>query len=235
MLVQAAANIGVDITDDALTKLATYASFLRRRASREGLMSKRAVDELDRHLLDAIAICRDVPFDGPLQRAVDVGSGAGLPGVVIAILRPRLSFTLLDAGQRRIRFLRDVAADLAGLRIEPVQMRAEVAGQGEFRETFDLALARALAPMPTLVELVLPLLSVGGELLAQKTQRAKAEIEAAAYAIEVCGGSPARITPYSLPDLDVERLIVTVTKQSPTPAEYPRRDGVPKRRPLLFP
>ena len=233
-LVHAAANLDVDLTGDALTKLATYASLLRRRASHEGLMSERAVNELDRHLLDSIAICRAVPVDGPSLRAVDVGSGAGLPGVVVAILRPRLSFTLLDAGRRRIRFLHDVAADVAGLTIEPLQMRAEIAGQGALRETFDLAVARALAPMPTLVELVLPLVSVGGALLAHKTCRAKGEIESAAYAIEVCGGSPARINPYSLPDRDVERLIVTVRKRSSTPAIYPRRDGVPKRRPLLF-
>jgi 16S rRNA (guanine527-N7)-methyltransferase len=233
-LVSAAKDLGVDLTGKSLKYLEIYAGLVRERASRDGLMSLKAVVDFDRHLLDAIALCATLPRDeGKMLRGVDVGSGVGIPGVVVAIVCPHLHVTLLDAGRRRVDFLTDVAAALPDLGLHPVKIRAEVAGQGVFREVFDFAVSRAVAPMAALAELCLPLVRVGGELRAQKTRQAECEVAAAKYAVTVCGGHVLEPTYYQLVGMDIDRMVVRVAKVESTPPLYPRRDGVPQRRPLV--
>ncbi len=163
---------------------------------------------------------------GEARRLVDVGSGGGLPGLALKIARPDLEVTLVEADQAKAAFLVQAAAKL-GLEVEVVARRAEEAGHdARYRERFDVAVARALAAMPTLVELCLPLVRVGGRLLAQKTGN-----EQSAHAIETLGGRLASViaAPSQVRDRGV---IVIVEKVAPTPDAYPRRPGVPKRKPL---
>lgn len=162
---------------------------------------------------------------GDARSLVDVGSGGGMPGLPLKIAQPELEVTLLEADRRKAAFLVRAAAEL-GLAVEVVTGRAEEAGRGPLRERFDVAVCRALAPMPVLAELCLPLVRVGGRLLAMKTQ-----VEEATHAIAVLGGGePAVIR---APTAARQRgLIVVVPKLSPTPKEYPRRPGVPGKRPL---
>ena len=156
---------------------------------------------------------------------IDVGSGGGMPGVPLKIARPELRVTLLEADRRKAAFLVQAAA-LLDLDLEVVAERAEVAGRGHLREAFDLATSRALAPMPVLAELCLPFVRVGGRLLAMKS-----EVEDAARAIAVLGGGEQSVIP--APSRARHRgVIVVVRKLSPTPAVYPRRPGVPAKRPL---
>lgn len=162
---------------------------------------------------------------GSARTVVDVGSGGGMPGLPLKIARPDLEVTLLEADRRKAAFLVHAAATL-GLAVEVVAERAEVAGRGPLREAFDLAVCRALATMPVVAELCLPLVRPGGRLLAMKGQ-----VEEAAFAIRAVGGGPATVFP--APSAARERgVVVAVPKVAPTPPAYPRRPGVPNKRPL---
>jgi 16S rRNA (guanine527-N7)-methyltransferase len=162
---------------------------------------------------------------GDAHSLVDVGSGGGMPGMPLKIARPELRVTLLEADRRKAAFLTQAAAHL-GLDLEVVAERAEIAGRGHLREAFDLATCRALAPMPVLAELCLPLVRVGGRLLAMK-----GEVEDAARAIAALGGGEQTVIP--APSAARRRgVIVVVPKLSPTPSRYPRRPGVPSKRPI---
>ena len=167
---------------------------------------------------------------GEAHRLVDVGSGGGLPGLPLKIARPDLAITLIEADQAKAAFLVQACARLELEDVEVLARRAEEIGRdGRYRESFDVAVARAVAPLPVLVELCLPLVRVGGRLLAQKTD--KEPIKAAERAIEVLGGSRARVVPARSAVRRTGTLVI-VEKVRPTPAPYPRRPGLPRRKPL---
>lgn len=167
---------------------------------------------------------------GGARTLIDVGSGGGLPGLVLKLARPELEVTLLEANHRKTAFLEAAGAQL-GLRVRVLAARAEEAAhRPELRESFDVATARALAPMPVLVELCLPFVRVGGRLLAMKAG-AEAEVEAALPALERLGGRLLAIE--AAPSAARERgQVVVVEKVAPSPAGFPRRPGVPGKRPL---
>jgi 16S rRNA (guanine527-N7)-methyltransferase len=167
---------------------------------------------------------------GAAKSVVDIGSGAGLPGLALKIERPALSVTLVEADQRKAAFLVQACAALSLKDVDVVAMRAEVAGHDpRYREVFDVAVARALAPMPVLAELCLPFVRLGGRLLAQKT--ATDDMASARHAIDVMGGAMLEVI--SAPSAARRKgTVVVIEKARPTPAAYPRRPGVPSRRPL---
>lgn len=170
---------------------------------------------------------------GNARRVVDVGSGAGLPGLPLKIARPELELTLIEADQGKAAFLVHACATLGLAGVEVVARRAEEAGHDpRLRESFDAAVARALAPLPVLVELCLPLVRVGGRLLAQKTEGE--DPAAAGHAIELMGGAFA-VVHASPSGARRTGTVVVVDKVRPTPAMYPRRPGVPARKPLSAP
>jgi 16S rRNA (guanine527-N7)-methyltransferase len=167
---------------------------------------------------------------GDAATLVDVGSGAGLPGLPLKIVRPDLRVTLIESDQAKAAFLVHACAALGLEHVEVVARRAEEAGHDRrLREAFDVAVARALAPMPVLVELCLPLVRVRGRLLAQKTG---AEDHApASHAIQLLGGELSNV--HAAPsEARSSGTIVVIDKMRPTPALYPRRPGVPNRKPL---
>jgi 16S rRNA (guanine527-N7)-methyltransferase len=167
---------------------------------------------------------------GDARKVVDVGSGAGLPGLPLKIVRPELELTLIEADQAKAAFLVHACAKLGLHGVEVVARRAEQAGHDpRLREAFDVAVARALAPMPVLVELCLGLVRVGGRLLAQKTE--SEDHETAGHALEVMGGALGTV--HASPSAARRSgTVVVIDKVRPTPAAYPRRPGVPTRRPL---
>jgi 16S rRNA (guanine527-N7)-methyltransferase len=167
---------------------------------------------------------------GEATRVVDVGSGGGLPGLALKIARTDLRVTLIEADQNKAAFLVQACAKLGLPDVEIIAKRAEEAGhEPRLRESFDLAVARALAPTPVLVELCLPLVRVGGRLLAQKTD--KEEAAAAERAIRLLGGSLEAIV--AAPSTARRSgTVMIVSKVMPTPAIYPRRAGLPARKPL---
>ena len=167
---------------------------------------------------------------GDAKRLVDVGSGGGLPGLPLKIARPELAVTLVEVDSGKAAFLVQACARLGLIDVEVVGRRAEEVGHdARYRESFDVAVARALAPLPVLVELCLPLVRMGGNLLAQKTD--KEEVPAAQRAIELLGGALQSVSP-APSTARATGTIVVIAKVGPTPSKYPRRSGVPARKPL---
>jgi 16S rRNA (guanine527-N7)-methyltransferase len=199
-------------------KLADYEHLL---ASRPGLVSRSTTD-LHGLVEDSLVLLDHL---GDALRLVDVGSGGGMPGIPLKIARPDLAVTLVEADRRKAAFLVHVAASL-GLDLHVVAERAETAAHGPLRESFDVVTCRALAPVPVLLELCLPFARIGGRVLAMRT--AGEEITGA---FEVLGGGPPEVVPAASTARSRGTLLV-VPKVRPTPARYPRRPGLPGKRPL---
>jgi len=197
--------------------------FARLISEWPGLMAKP-----DRALIDDSLVLLE--HLGAARTLVDVGSGAGLPGIPLKIARPELQVTLIESDQAKAAFLVHACATLRLENVEVVARRAEEAGRdARLREKFDVAVARALAPLPVLVELCLPFVQVGGRLLAQKTR--DEDPASAAHAIELLGGklSGVMATPSAA---RAAGTVVVIDKERPSPVQYPRRPGVPARKPL---
>lgn len=179
-----------------------------------------------RHVLDSLSLLPDLQALPPGAQVADVGAGGGLPGLPLAIALPHLSFTLLEATGKKARFLAQAAAALGLENVVVVHERAEVFGRGPAREQFAAVTSRALARLPVLLELTLPLLRVGGVDLALKGAQAQAEIQQAQRALQVLGGVVRRTV------RTATATIVAIEKIAPTPPRYPRRPGEPARAPL---
>ena len=191
------------------------------------------LEAADRNYLDCVAPLADLgQCLANVKTAVDVGSGAGFPGVPMAILRPDIRFTLLDSLGKRVDFLNRVIDEL-GLNAEALCLRAEdAARQPRLREGFDLAVARAVAPMNVLCEYLLPFVRVGGHMLAMKGPSLDEELNAAANALATLGGELLDVRPANTPGRDWDHRAALIRKAGPTPDRYPRRAGMPEKRPL---
>jgi 16S rRNA (guanine527-N7)-methyltransferase len=187
-----------------------------------------------RHFLEPLALLTALERLGALGAdVIDIGSGAGFPGVPIKIVRPELRLTLLEANGKRAAFLERLVQRLGLEHVTVVNRRAEeVAHDSDHREAYDLALARAVAPLPVLVELALPFLRVGGALAAPKGSGARREIAEAASALAACGGAVAYVGALEVPETKTPPTLVVIRKESPTPARFPRRPGIPAKHPL---
>jgi len=168
------------------------------------------------------------------KHVIDVGTGAGFPGLPLKIIRPGMRLTLLEATEKKVHYLRHVVERLGLEGVTVVHGRAEELGQlPQHRERYDWAVARAVAEMPILAEYLLPLVKVGGRVLAQKGESAPAEVQRAEWAITQLGGRMRRLTPVELLGLAETRYLVLVDKVAVTPPQYPRRPGVPSKHPLM--
>jgi len=187
-----------------------------------------------RHFLEPLALLSALEERGALgENAIDIGSGAGFPGLPIKIVRPSLRLTLLEANGQRAAFLSELVVKLGLEDVTVVAGRAEEAAHDPaHREAYDTALARAVAPLPVLVELALPFLRIGGVLAAPKGSAARREVREAAAALRVCGGEIDTIRRLEVPGATVAPTLVIVRKVAPTPQRYPRRPGIPAKRPL---
>ena len=181
------------------------------------------------HLLDSLELAALAGLEA--GRLVDVGCGAGFPGVPTAIARPGLQVTLLDSLGKRVDFLRESCQTLGLDNVECVHGRAEEFA-GERRETFDLAVSRAVAALPVLCELCLPLVKVGGAFWAMKSVDTEEEISASKTAVKVLGGRIQAVSDYTIPTTEVVHRVVCIQKTAPTPKKYPRRFALIKKQPL---
>ncbi|MEA3351010.1 MAG: 16S rRNA (guanine(527)-N(7))-methyltransferase RsmG [Chloroflexota bacterium] len=185
-----------------------------------------------KHFLDSLSAYLAMR-DTPVGRVVDVGTGAGFPGLPLKILCPQIRLTLVESVAKKVRFCEHIVKTLSLDGVEMVTERAEIVGKDEgFREKFDWAVARAVAQMPILMEYLLPLVRVGGRVLAMKGETGPAEAHAADQAIGMLGGHLQRLIPVTLPGVVERRYLVVVEKVAATPKKYPRRVGVPSKRPL---
>ncbi len=237
MLQEWAGRFGAPLTDQQIDAFQIYRDeLLAWNDRRANLTAITNPDEVESRLFLESLWCATALPKGVTSgaRLVDVGSGGGFPGLPLAIAFPRLDITLVEATGKKIRFLEHII-ELLGLRnCHAIQGRAEdLAHDPEHREVYDAATARALASLPTLVELCLPFVRVGGILIAPKGADAERETDVASNALSLLGGEPEGVT---LPDPDAPILadhrLVLIRKSAPTPYRYPRHDGVPARRPL---
>ena len=188
-----------------------------------------------RHFLDSLSLLEAVPADTlESGRFVDIGTGAGLPGIPLKIVFAGMSATLVDATAKKVELLKNLVDELRIDRIDVLHGRAETLGHSDgLREGFDLVIARAVAPMPVLAELTLPFCRVGGMAVVHKTDGAVEEIASAVYAIEMMGGEITRTIGTTWEGPDSGRNLIVIEKLNPTPANYPRRPGMPSKRPLM--
>jgi 16S rRNA (guanine527-N7)-methyltransferase len=183
------------------------------------------------HLLDSLAALPLLDAASP-RRAIDIGSGGGVPAIVLGLARPDVSWTLVDSSRKKADALRALVADLGLRTVAVMDERAETLGQDPaHREAYDLATARACASLPVVAEYALPLLRIGGTLLAWKGTLAEAELSAGRSAAEVLGGGEPELHPTGIGALSDHRFVLA-HKVGPTPLRYPRRPGQPAKRPL---
>ncbi len=174
------------------------------------------------------------PMVGEGLRLIDVGTGAGFPGLPIRIVLPGIRLVLLEATGKKAAFLHHVKQMLGLDDIEILVGRAEeVAHKARYREQFDIVLSRAVAPLATLAELTLPFCTIGGSFIAQKKRAFDLEVGQATKAVSMLGGSRPRVKRIELEELSDERYLVIVDKIAPTPEQYPRRPGIPAKRPIM--
>ena len=214
----------------AIPRLRRYYELLEEQNKVMNLTAIHGEEDSARlHFLDSAALLTLAPLDG--KRVIDVGTGAGFPGLVLKILCPSLELTLLDSLDKRVRFLQLVCGELDLPDVRCLHARAEEAPP-ELRESFDFAVSRAVARLNVLSELCLPFVKPGGGFLAMKGPGAEEEAQEAKRAIRLLGGQLERVAPYDIPAIDAQHSLVLVKKTGPTPRGYPRRWAQIKKTPL---
>lgn len=183
-----------------------------------------------KHFIDSITILNEIPNN---SKIVDVGTGAGFPGIPLSIMNPTLKITLVDSLNKRLIFLQEVVNKLQLKNVEIIHARAEEFGQNKkYRESFDVATSRAVANLSTLSEYLIPLVKVGGKVISMKAADAGQEINDAKKAIEVLGGVIEKIDEFNLPQSDIGRTVIIIRKEKVTPNKYPRKPGTPSKEPI---
>lgn len=231
-----AQGLGIHLTPLQIEQFETYYRELVSWNERMNLTAITDYEEVQtRHFLDSLTIITAInPADKarPLY-VIDVGTGAGLPGIPLKIVLPHIRLVLLEATTKKGKFLEHLITRLGLKNTEIVNGRAEeVAHDARYREKFYLVLSRAVASLPTLVELTLPFCAVGGCLIAQKKGDIEDEVRQSQKAIGLLGGILSEVKPVDLEELRDNRTLVIIDKISPTPPTYPRHPGIPAKRPI---
>jgi len=233
ILIDGAKELGIELSERQIEQFLTYLEFLRNWNKRMNLTSLNDPKEIIvSHFLDSLTIIKGIDEIG-LIRVIDIGTGAGFPGIPFKILRPEISLSLLDSSKKRIEFLKYLSNSLKLKDLEIIWGRAEEYGRKEgYRERYDVVLARALARLDVLVELGIPFLKIRGLFIAQKGEMLKEELEEVRGAIEILGGELKGIISSRLPFSRKSRKLVIIKKILETPPRFPRRPGIPQKRPL---
>ena len=222
--------LSLPYTDDTLHRFRLFYTLLSERSRQMNLTAISGEADVARlHMLDCAAILPQVAFAG--KRVLDVGSGAGFPGLVLKLLCPDLSLTLLDSTQKRVQFQQEACTVLGLSDVSCLHLRAEEA-PAEMRESFDLVVSRAVARLSLLSELCMPFVVMGGSFLAMKGPAADDEVAEGKNALRLLGGSAPAVLHYEVPGLDASRTLVVSEKLRPTPPKYPRRFAQMKKQPL---
>ncbi|MBI4733191.1 MAG: 16S rRNA (guanine(527)-N(7))-methyltransferase RsmG [Chloroflexi bacterium] len=234
-LVQEAQQLfSVHLTGRQLVALMTYERELLAWSEQFNLTAIRDVEGIrTKHFLDSFS-CVLAWKENPPRSLVDVGTGAGFPGIPLKILYPAMRLTLVESVGKKANFCRHMVETLKLEAVDVVTARAEEIGQmPAHREAYDWAVARAVANLPVLVEYLLPLVQVGGTMLAQKGVSGPAEAHKAEKALQILGGRLRQLIPVTLPGVADDRYLVVVDKVAATPKNYPRRPGEPAKKPLI--
>jgi len=228
-LAQKCSTWNIALTEEQLAKLDAFAELLvdyNKKVNLTAITDAEGIE--DKHFVDSLLFASQPEVAG---RMVDVGAGAGFPGIVTKIFKPDLALTLMEPTGKRVEFLKYACAELGLEGVEFAKERAEEAARKRWREQFDIASARAVAALPALAEYCLPLVRVGGCFLAMKGSSGEAELAAARGAIKRLGGEYEQTRTYHLPGGDT-RTLVLCKKISQTPTAYPRNGGKIAKSPL---
>lgn len=221
----------MDIDNVSAEKFAVYMELLREWNEKINLTA--ITDEegiLVKHFFDSFSISEFVDNN---SKIIDVGTGAGFPGLPLKIVNDTLNLTLVDSLNKRIKFLNEVKNKLGLKNVETVHGRAEDVGiDNKYREKYDFAVSRAVAELRILVEYLLPLVKVGGKVIAMKGPNIDEEVENAKKAVKLLGGEIERIESFRLGNTDNERTVIIIKKIKNTESKYPRKAGIPRKNPL---
>jgi 16S rRNA (guanine527-N7)-methyltransferase len=233
-LVHAAQQLfGIHLNGRQVAALITFERELLEWNKKFNLTAIRAAEGIrTKHFLDSFS-CVLSWKENPPKRLIDVGTGAGFPGIPLKILYPSMQMTLVESVGKKANFCRHAIETLNLDEVDVITARAEEVGQmAAQRESYDWAVARAVADLPTLAEYLLPLVQLGGSILAQKGQSGPAEAHKAENALRLLGGRMRQLIPVTLPGVADERFLIVVDKVAATPPQYPRKTGIPAKKPL---
>ena len=223
--------LGFDFSVEQISKFYKYMNMLIEWNEKINLTAIIEPNEIIlKHFIDSLTIYKDIPNKSSV---VDVGTGAGFPGIPLEIFIPEIDVTLLDSLNKRINFLNEVIEQLELKNIVAVHGRTEDLGKDKkYREKFDISTSRAVANLSTLSEYLIPLVKGNGKIICMKASEAEEEIEQAKKAINVLGGTIKNVETFDLPQSDIGRTIITIEKTKKTPAKYPRKAGTPSKEPI---
>ena len=238
-IVKESKELGFSLSEDQINKLYVYYSMV---VEKNKVMNLTAItdenDFLVKHIIDSMAVIKagdkikNILFD-PKKRIIDVGTGAGMPGIIIKICFPDSNIVLFDSLKKRLNFLDEVISELSLKNIYTLHGRAEDIGRdNKYRQSFDLVVSRAVANMSTLSEYCIPLLKKSGIFLPYKSGDIDTELKESEKAIKILGGTCREVIKYNLPETDMKRSLLIIEKSVNTPKAYPRRAGIPAKEPL---
>lgn len=226
----AAKQIDIELTKEQIEKYYNYMNLLLEWNEKINLTAIIDPKEIIlKHFVDSLTIAKYIKDD---EKLIDVGTGAGFPGIPLSIVKENTDIVLLDSLNKRINFLEEVKENLKLENITTIHGRAEEFGKNKNeREKYDIATSRAVAPLNILLEYLLPLVKVGGRAICMKGANIE-EIENAKNALEILGGKIEKIEEITLPNSDIKRNIIIVKKVKNTPSKYPRKPGTPSKEPI---
>lgn len=226
-------QLGITLTDEQENQFVQYYEYLIEKNKVMNLTGITELkDVLQKHFVDSLAITKAVSLD-QIVDMIDIGTGAGFPGMPLKIVYPHLNTTLLDSLNKRIQFLKDLSEMIHVDHIEFLHGRAEdYAKMPEYRQQFNLCVSRAVANLSTLTEYCLPYVKVGGLFISYKSGNIDEELDNSKKAIHLLGGKLKEVVKFTLPDTDIDRSLVIIEKITNTSNKYPRKSGQPSKNPL---
>ncbi|ROR22137.1 16S rRNA m(7)G-527 methyltransferase [Mobilisporobacter senegalensis] len=234
MLINELRKINIELSQNQIDQLLTYYDLL---IEKNKVMNLTAITEFKevvyKHFIDSLILNRICDLKEPYS-ILDLGTGAGFPGIPLKIAYPNLEIILLDSLNKRIKFLDEVILKLNLNNIRTIHGRAEDYGNDPlYREKFDLCVSRAVANLSTLSEYCLPFIKKGGKFIPYKSGNINEEINISKKAIKVFGGNLEKVDTFIIPGTDIERSLVVISKEKATPKEYPRSAGKPQKEPIM--
>jgi 16S rRNA (guanine527-N7)-methyltransferase len=226
--------LGISLSKKQLDQFLTYYHMLIEKNKVMNLTAITEFEEvLQKHFLDSLSLVKVYELSGR-ESMIDIGTGAGFPGIPLKIAFPEMKILLLDSLNKRLVFLNEVIEGLGLEKIETLHGRAEDFGRDQkYREQFDLCLSRAVANLSTLSELCLPFVKRGGYFISYKSGQVDEEVQDAKRAIQLLGGKNTRLEKFALPNSDISRSFVLISKAISTPDNFPRKPGIPAKKPIL--
>lgn len=226
-------NLGITLTDRQKDQFDRYYEMLVEWNSVMNLTGITDYDEVNlKHFTDSLTLVRNIDMDS-ISSLIDIGTGAGFPGMPVKIAFPHIKVVLLDSLNKRIKFLNAVIEELELENVKTLHGRAEdYAKKEEYREKFDICTSRAVANLSTLSEYCIPFIKTGGRFVSYKSAESGEEIEESKKAIEILGGKIVKTDKFLLANTDIRRALVVIRKERNTPKKYPRKAGVPAKEPL---